>query len=133
VLDCCVALGLGGRELLAAAFCQGSGLFRLSLAEAFLYVILGRVELQKRKDLHACPLHTEPLQRWDCAPASRCLRHFAHAVSKDFEPNQEERYPGHPKGCGRTSGRETWCLVVLRDGFVQRTENEVRQIKLKRE
>jgi hypothetical protein len=45
-------------------------------------------------------------------------------------------YLGHRKGCGQTSGRETWCLEMLRsgDGFVQRTEKrEVRKTKTKRE
>jgi hypothetical protein len=137
VPDCCVALGLGGRELLAVGFCQGIGLFRFSLAQAFLYVILGRVGPRKGKNLHVCPLHTELRQLQCCALATQFAHHFVCAVSEGFEPSQGERsvtYHGHQRGCGRISGREMCCLAVLRigDGFVQRTENtDVRITKSK--
>jgi hypothetical protein len=128
---------LRGRELLAAVFFQGNGLFRLSPAEAFLYVILGGVVLRKRKNLHVCPLHTELQQLQDCALATHFVRHFVSTVSEGFEPIREERtvtYCGHRRGFGQTIGLETCWLAVLRngDGFVQRTENtEVRKIKSK--
>jgi hypothetical protein len=80
VPDCCVTLGLGGRELLAAAFCQGNGLFRLSLAQAFLYVILGRAELRKRRNIHAGPVHTELQQLEGCAHATQFVHHIVCAV-----------------------------------------------------
>jgi hypothetical protein len=128
---------LGGRELLAAGFCQGNGLFRFSPAEAFLYVILGGVELRKRKNLHVCPLHMELQQLQGCALATQFVHHFVCVVSDGFEPSREERtvmYHGRWRGCGGTSGREMYCLAVLRsgDGFVQRTENtKVRKTKTK--
>jgi hypothetical protein len=139
VPDCCVALGLGGRELLAVGFCQGNGLFRFSLAEAFLYVILSGVELRKRKNLHVCPLRTGLQRQQDCALATQFVHHFVRAVSEGFEPSREERtmmYHGHRRGCGGASGREMCCLAVLRtrDGFVHLTENtEVRKMKPKQE
>jgi hypothetical protein len=139
VLDCCVALGLGGRELLAAGFCQGNGVFRLSPTEAFLCMILGGVVLRKRKNLHICPLHTEHQQLQGCALATQFVHLFVYAVSKDLEPSREKRTVtshGHRRGCGGTSGWEGCCLAELRsgDGFVQRTENkEVRKTKTKRE
>jgi hypothetical protein len=131
-------LGLGGCELPAVlGFFENNGLFRFSLAQAFLYVILGRVELRKRRNIHAGPVHTELQQLQGCAFAIQFVHHFVCAVSEGFEPSREERtYHGHRRGCGGTSGRETCCLAVLRSGdcFVQRTENtEVRKIKLKRE
>jgi hypothetical protein len=62
-----MAFGLGGRELLAVEFLECKAFIfcfcfatATSLAEAFLYVILGGVELRKRKNIHACPSHTEP-------------------------------------------------------------------------
>jgi hypothetical protein len=65
--DCCVALGLESRELpvldileckaFIFCFCFANA---TSLAEAFLYMILGGVELRKRKNLHDCPANTEP-------------------------------------------------------------------------
>lgn len=42
-------LGLGGRELLAVEFFEDTGLFRCSLAQAFLYMILIGVKLTERK------------------------------------------------------------------------------------
>jgi hypothetical protein len=132
-------LGLGGCELLAVGFCQGNGLFRFSLAQAFLYVLLGRVEMRKRKNLHVCPLHTELEQQQGCALAAQCLHRFVHAVSKGYEPTRQVRtvtYHGYRRGCGGISGEEMHCLVVPRSGdcFVQRTENtKVRKIKSKRE
>jgi hypothetical protein len=132
-----VAFGLGGRELLAAAFCQGNGLFRLSPAEAFLYVILGGVVQRKRKNLHVCPLYTELQQLEGCAHATQFVHHFVCADSEGSEPSREERtvtYDGHQRGCDQTIGLETCWLAVLRngDGFVERTENtEVRKTKTK--
>jgi hypothetical protein len=128
-----VALGLGGHELLAVGFLQGNGLFRFSPAEAFLYAILGGSELQKRKNLHVCPLHTELQQLQGCALANRFVHYFVCAISEDFEPSLEERTVTsheHRRGCGRTNGQETRCLAVLRSvyGFVQKTEHtDVRQ------
>jgi hypothetical protein len=135
VPDCCVALGLGGHELLAAEFFQGNGLFRFSLAQAFLYVTLGRVELRKRRNIHAGQVHTELQQLEGCALATQFVHHFVSAVSGGFEPSREERTVtshGHRRGCGQTIGLETCWLVVMRSGhgFVQRTENtEVRKQK----
>jgi hypothetical protein len=101
------SLGLGGCELPAVGFFETSGLFRFSLAQAFLYVILGRVEMRKRRNLHVCPLHTEPQQQQGCALATQFAHHFVCAVSESFEPSREERtviYHGHRRGCDRTSG-----------------------------
>jgi hypothetical protein len=122
-----VVLGLGGRELFVVGFCQGNGLFRFSLAEAFLYMILGGGELRKRKNLHVCPLHTEQ-ELQGCALATQIVHHFVCAISEDFEPSREERTVtshGHRRGCGITNGQETCWLAVLRSGYglAQKTEN----------
>jgi hypothetical protein len=139
VPDFCVAVGLGGRELLAVGFCQCNGLFRFSLAQAFLYGILCRVEQRRRENIHVCPLHTGLRQLQGCTLATQFVHHFVCVVSEGFGPSREERtvmYHGHRRGCGGTSGRKMCCLAVLRsgDGFVHRTESmEVRKTKSKRE
>jgi hypothetical protein len=135
--DCCIALGLGGRELPAVGFCQS--LFRFSLAQASLYVILGRVELRKRRNIHAGPVHMELQRLQGCALAAQRLHRVVRAVLKGCEPTRQVRtvtYHGYRRGCGGISGEEMCCLVVLRSGdcFVQRTENtEFRKIKSKQE
>jgi hypothetical protein len=100
------ALGLGGCELPAVGFFENNGLFRFSLAQAFLYVILGKVGLRKRRNIHAGPVHTELLQQRGCTLAARCLHRSVYAVSKGFEPSREEgavTYHGHRRGVGGTS------------------------------
>jgi hypothetical protein len=96
-----VTLCFGGCELLAAEFFKGNLIgFRCSLAQAFLYVISSKVELKTRKNIHVCPLHTEPRRLQGCALAIQCPRRFVYAVSKDCEPNRES---GDQMGCGGTS------------------------------
>jgi hypothetical protein len=107
VPDCCVALGMGGYELPAVGFFKGNSLFRFALAQAFLYVILSRVELRKRRNIHAGPVHTELQRLQDCALATQLVHHFVCVGSESFEPSRGERtvmYHGHRRGCGQTSG-----------------------------
>jgi hypothetical protein len=120
-------LGCGGRELPAVGFFNGNSRFRFSLAQAFLYIILGGVgRPRERKNIHVCPLHMEPRQL-GCALATQCLDYFVRAVSKGFEPSGEGRtvtYHGHWKGCGGISDEEVCFLAVLRrcgSGSVHKT------------
>jgi len=124
-------LGLEGRELPAVEFFECNCFIfcfylanATSLAEAFLYVILGEVEL--RKNVHVCLSHMELQRLQGCALATRCLHHFVCAVSEGFEPSRAERmlmYHGDRRSCSETSGQEMCFLAMLRngDGLVLRT------------
>lgn len=81
-----MTLGLGGRELLAVGFCECNGL-RLSLAEAFRYVMSVLVEFLRRENIHVFPLHMGPQRLFGDARATRYLHRLVCAMSKCFEPS----------------------------------------------
>jgi hypothetical protein len=83
-----MTLGLGGCELLAVGLfgCNGF-VFRLSLAEAFRYVMSALVKCLRKENIHVFPLHMGPQRLFGDARATWYLHRLVCAVSKYFEPS----------------------------------------------